>query len=111
MSIKVKEVTTVEVLTTDGVALEKNNSIILRIKTEDIVCRYVGMDNGYFVTSTMDGAKKNKYRPSSIVSCYLYAGARISQQAKEALEEIGGALEEAGAQATPAADQTLEAAV
>lgn len=69
MSIKITETKIVEVLDSNGKVLKNGNPIMLRIKGEDIVCRFYGIANGYFVTQTLDGENYNKYRMSSIESC------------------------------------------
>ena len=74
MSIKVTETKVVEVLDSNGYAIKAGEMIMLRIKGEDIVCRFKEIGNGYFVTETMDGKHENKYRQGSIEKCVHIAG-------------------------------------
>jgi len=74
MALKVNEIVKIEVEASDGQILKKGNIIMLRINRrtlEDIVCRYVGLSGGYFVTTTLDRQHENKYRQTSIETCYL----------------------------------------
>ena len=50
-------------------ALRKGDPIMIRMQGHDVVCRFMGMKNGYFVTETLDGANENKYRAGSIEAC------------------------------------------
>lgn len=50
-------------------ALRKGDPIMIRMQGQDVVCRFMGMKNGYFVTETLDGANENKYRAGSIEAC------------------------------------------
>lgn len=73
MALKVNEIVKVEVEASDGQVLKAGDAIMLRINRrtpEDIVCRYAGLSNGYFVTTTLDGQHENKYRHASIETCY-----------------------------------------
>ena len=75
----------------DGVSI--CDAILLRVSRrtpEDIVCRYAGLSNGYFVTTTMDGQSENKYRQSSIETCY-----RIKEPEKMPPQTLKGAGREA----------------
>ena len=69
MSIKVTETKTINVMDSNGNVLKALDPIMIRIKGEDIVCRYCGIANGYFVTQTLDRKIYNKYRMGSIESC------------------------------------------
>ncbi len=97
MALKVNEIVRVTVEASDGQVLREGDAIMLRVSRrtpEDIVCRYAGLSNGYFVTTTLDGQTENKYRQSSIETCY-----RIKEPEKippQVLEEAG---KEAGAEA------------
>ena len=71
MSIKVTETKIIDVVDSNGNVLKAGNPIMIRIKGQDIVCRYYGIANGYFVTQTLDGEIFNKYRMGSIESCKL----------------------------------------
>lgn len=50
-------------------ALRKGDPIMIRMQGQDVVCRFMGMKNGYFVTETLDGVNENKYRAGSIEAC------------------------------------------
>ena len=93
MALKVNEIVKVEVEASDGQVLKEGDAIMLRVSRrtpEDVVCRFAGLSNGYFVTTTMDGQHENKYRQSSIETCYRIKGVeRIKPQ------EINGAGKEA----------------
>ena len=57
-------------------ALGKGDPIMIRMQGQDVVCRFMGMKNGYFVTETLDGANENKYRAGSIEACKRISGIR-----------------------------------
>lgn len=57
-------------------ALRKGDPIMIRMQGQDVVCRFMGMKNGYFVTETLDGANENKYRAGSIEACKRISGIR-----------------------------------
>ena len=57
-------------------ALIKGDPIMIRMQGQDVVCRFMGMKNGYFVTETLDGANENKYRAGSIEACKRISGIR-----------------------------------
>lgn len=69
-----KEVITVK--DDKGTVLCKGDPIIIRVCSEDIVCRYVGIISGYFVTTTLDDELENKYRQGSIVRVERISGIR-----------------------------------
>ena len=95
MSIKVTETKVIEVLDSNGKVLHKGYPIILRIKGEDIVCRFQEIANGYFVTETLDGKHENKYRQASIDGCV-----HISEIYDGFMEGLAEGLAEAPATAT-----------
>lgn len=64
----------VEIEDSKGIPIIKGDPIELRIKGEDIVCRFVGIDSGYFTTVTLDGQHENKYRFGSIENCIRIDG-------------------------------------
>ncbi len=93
MALKVNEIVKVEVEASDGQVLKAGDAIMLRINRrtpEDIVCRYAGLSNGYFVTTTLDGQYENKYRQASIETCY-----RIKKVERIQPQELNGADKEA----------------
>lgn len=70
--IGVQEVKTVNITTTDGQKIDAGDTIIICVKGQDIVCRFVELDkNSYFVTQPLVAGKEAvKYRLSSIAQCY-----------------------------------------
>lgn len=107
MGLKVNEITTIEVEASDGQLLKEGDAIMLRVSRrtpEDVVCRFAGLANGYFVTTTLDGQYENKYRQGSIETCYrIKPVEKIPPQAlKEAGEE---AAQEAAAPLLAAATE------
>lgn len=89
MALKVNEIVKVEVEASDGQILKEGDAIMLRVSRripEDIVCRFAGLESGYFVTTTLDGQYENKYRQTSIETCY-----RIKEVEKILPQELNGA--------------------
>lgn len=74
MSIAVEETKVITVKDSKGQELRKGYPIMIRIKNQDIVCRFKAIENGYFVTETLDGQHENKYRQGSIDSCERISG-------------------------------------
>lgn len=74
--IKVTETKVVEVMDSNGQAIREGDPILVRIKNQDIVCRFKAIANGYFVTETLDGEHENKYRQGSIQHCRHILGIR-----------------------------------
>ena len=89
MSITIEETRIIEVKDSKGQPFQKGDPIMLRIKNEDIVCRFKAIANGYFVTETLDGAHENKYRQGSIDNCVRISGIREwpEEALKAALKE------------------------
>lgn len=99
MALKVNEIVKVEVEASDGQVLKEGDAIMLRINRrtpEDVVCRYVGLSNGYFVTTTLDGQHENKYRQASIETCYRIKD--VEKVPPQALKEAGKDAAEGAAQ-------------
>lgn len=96
--IGVKEIKDVEITTTDGKKIKRNDIIVICIKGQDIVCRFLELDkNSYFVTKPMvAGQEPIKYRVSSIDLCYKVKAFDV---------EIDAKAKEAGADAADHADQ------
>ena len=86
--ISVKEIKNVEITTTDGKKIEKGDTIVICIKGQDIVCRFLELDkNSYFATKPLvAGQEPVKYRLSSIDLCYKVKAfdVEIDEDAKEA---------------------------
>lgn len=74
--IEITETKVVEVKDSNGQPISKGDPILVRIKNQDIVCRFKAIANGYFVTETLDGAHENKYRQGSIQHCRHISGIR-----------------------------------
>lgn len=72
LSITKKEI--IEIQDANGYPIVQWTPILLRIKTEDIVCRFKGLEGGYFVTVTLDNMHENKYRLGSIEKCTRIEG-------------------------------------
>ena len=76
MAIQVEKKEIITVTDDNGTQLTKGDPILIRCQDQDIVCRYMGMKNGYFVTETLDSTNENKYRTGSIESCRRISGIR-----------------------------------
>lgn len=74
--IEITETKVVEVKDSNGQAIRKGDPILVRIKNQDIVCRFKAIANGYFVTETLEGEHENKYRQGSIQHCRHISGIR-----------------------------------
>ena len=99
MALKVNEIVKVEVEASDGQVLKEGDAIMLRINRrapEDVVRRYAGLSNGYFVTTTLDGQHENKYRQASIETCYHIKD--VEKVPPQALKEAGKDAAEGTAQ-------------
>ena len=99
MALKVNEIVKVEVEASDGQILKEGDAIMLRVSRrtpEDIVCRFAGLSNGYFVTTTLDGQHENKYRQASIETCYRIKD--VEKVPPQALKEAGKDAAEGAAQ-------------
>ena len=99
MALKVNEIVKVEVEASDGQVLKEGDAIMLRINRrtpEDVVCRYAGLSNGYFVTTTLDGQHENKYRQASIETCYRIKD--VEKVPPQGLKEAGKDAAEGAAQ-------------
>ena len=99
MALKVNEIVKVEVEASDGQVLKEGDAIMLRINRrtpEDVVCRYAGLSNGYFVTTTLDGQHENKYRQASIETCYRIKD--VEKVPPQALKAAGKDAAEGAAQ-------------
>ena len=97
--VGVKEIKNVEITTTDGKKIKQNDLIVICIKGQDIVCRFLELDkNSYFVTKPLVGGQEPiTYRLSSIDLCSKVKGF--------AVEIVGEVAREAGADAADHADQ------
>lgn len=67
--INIEEQKVVHITASDGTPISRGDMLLLRAGDEDVLCRFVEVNNGYFVTETIDkGAcqKQNKYRLGTI---------------------------------------------
>lgn len=96
--IGVREIKNIEITTTDGKKIKRDDLIVICIKGQDIVCRFLELDkSSYFVTKPMvAGQDPIKYRVSSIDRCYKVKAFDV---------EIDEKAKEAGAEAADHADQ------
>lgn len=76
MALNITKMSVIDITDDNGQKIIKGSPIMLRIQNEDIVCRFVGIRSGYFVTETLDGAHENKYRTGSIENCVKISGIR-----------------------------------
>lgn len=76
MAFNITKTEVINITDDNGKEITHGTPIMLRIKNEDVVCRFVGIKSGYFVTETLDGAHENKYRTGSIESCVRISGIR-----------------------------------
>lgn len=70
--IKVEEIRTVKINTTDGKVLKKGDLILIGIRGQDVVGIFDEIDkDGYFVIKpVVNSMKKLRYRPSSVTACF-----------------------------------------
>lgn len=96
--IGVEEVKTINITTTDGKKIKAGDTIVICIKGQDILCKFVELDkNSYFVTKPLvAGQEPVKYWLSSIDICYKVKAFDV---------EIDKTAKEAGADAADHADQ------
>jgi hypothetical protein len=91
MSIAIEETKVITVKDKNGTILCKGDPVLLRIRNQDIVCRYMGIENGYFSTETLEGDHKNQYRQGSIEDCVRISGIReYPEEDLKAASESGG---------------------
>ena len=76
MAFNITKTEVINITDDNGQEITQGTPIILRIQNEDVVCRFVGIRSGYFVTETLDGANENKYRTGSIENCVRISGIR-----------------------------------
>lgn len=88
MPIQIDRKEVITVRDDKGTILNNGDPIIIRVGTEDIVCRYVGIISGYFVTHTLEDGKENKYRQGSIASVERISGIRSYPAEPEAVTDI-----------------------
>ena len=81
--ISVHEVTQVRVSDSEGNAMNQGDTIILRIDTQDILCEFVGIEGGYFITKTREDGIRNRYRVKSIKKSKVIKTASNDEENKE----------------------------
>lgn len=93
--IGVEEVKTINITTTDGQKIKAGDMLVLCIKGEDILCRFIELDKGgYFVTEPILNRGDHittKYRLNSIAACY-----KVTQFTWDDREMYQEAADEAG---------------
>lgn len=96
--IRIETKTFTTVRTTDGLQVNKGDTILLKVKDETIICTFVGLSGGgYFVTQPFDeSGAEVKYRLGSISTCF---------KVKRFEFDNGQEQEEAAEQAADPADQ------
>lgn len=101
--IQVSTQTIVTISTTDGLPIRRGDLILLKIRDEDILCTFLGLNaGGYFVTeSAVNPKTENKYRTGSIEACYKVAAFELEGQKAEPADAPA---------AEPADQQTLSEA-
>jgi hypothetical protein len=90
MSIAIEETKVITVKDKNGTILRKGDPVLLRIRNQDIVCRYMGIENGYFSTETLVGDQRNQYRQGSIEDCERISGIRSYPDPDKNLKTEGG---------------------
>lgn len=77
--------TIVTISTTDGLPIRRGDLILLKIRDEDILCTFLGLNaGGYFVTeSAVNPKTENKYRTGSIEACYKVASFELEKTKAE----------------------------
>lgn len=82
VQIEKKEIITVK--DDHGIVISKGDPILVRIQNKDIVCRFIGINHGYFVTETLADGIESKYRDASIESIVRISGIRSYPDPDEA---------------------------
>lgn len=81
--ILVNEVTQIKVNDSEGNAMHPGDTIILRIDTQDILCEFVGIEGGYFITETCEDGIRNRYRVKSIKKSKVVKSASVDAADEE----------------------------
>lgn len=84
--LNIEERKIVEIKGTSGHIIRPGDILLIRKGGEDIFCRFHILNGGYFVTETVDGKHKNKYRVASIERCEILSEI-ISKYGAEAAKE------------------------
>lgn len=66
MPVQIEKREIITVKDDNGNVLSNGDPIMIRVQKQDIVCRFIGILNGYFVTQTLADGVENKYRQGSI---------------------------------------------
>lgn len=67
--VEVKRTVTEVAMTSDGLTLNMDDCVLIKVDKQYIVTQYKGLEKGYFATENSDG-EKVKYRIGSIISCF-----------------------------------------
>lgn len=81
--ILVNEVTQIKVTDSEGKTMHPGDTIIIRIDTQDIICDFVGIEGGYFITKTHGDGIRNRYRVKSIKKSKVIKTASNDAENKE----------------------------
>lgn len=81
--ILVNEVTQIKVTDSEGKTMHPGDTIIIRIDTQDIICDFVGIEGGYFITKTREDGIRNRYRVKSIKKSEVVAAAIDAEDEEE----------------------------
>lgn len=79
VGIKVEEIKTTRISTTDGKELKKGDLIMVGIKGQDVVGTFQEIDKaGYFVIKpVVTSLKPLKYRPASVTACFKVSSLEV----------------------------------
>ena len=81
--ILVNEVTKIKVTDSEGKTMHPGDTIIIRIDTQDIICDFVGIEGGYFITKTHRDRIRNRYRVKSIKKSEVVVAAIDAEDEEE----------------------------
>lgn len=81
LSITKKEIVTIQ--DSDGFEIKPGDPIMVRVRNQDFVCRFVGIEKGYFVTKTLDDGLESKFRQVSIQKCARIEGVTLTKKEEE----------------------------
>lgn len=81
--ILVNEVTQIKVTDSEGKTMHPGDTIIIRIDTQDIICDFVGIEGGYFITKTHGDGIRNRYRVKSIKKSEVVVAAIDAEDEEE----------------------------
>lgn len=76
MPVQIEKKETIIVKDDAGREISKGDPLVIRVQKQDIVCRFAGINHGYFVTETLLDGIENKYRYGSIEKIERISGIR-----------------------------------